>query len=119
SRDDAIRFEFIKVFGNMRTPGDITPPIQAMIDAVFATPGAEETVVRSATSMLVTNPVFKNADRGFKRSWNRIISGPRSGDLLKIFAGIEYLRPINGEKHMVVLTNGLPVGHLTYLPKGF
>lgn len=96
------------VKNDARRRADIGPSIQAEVDASFQ-PGAGSTVpLRSATRMLVGTDEFRQNDEVW-RPWNGMVMG---NDLLKVYAGIEYLRNLNGEKHLICLTEslaGLPV----------
>jgi VWFA-related protein len=83
---------------------DIPASIQADIDAVFQPPGTPDQHTRSATSMLLGTDMFRrNDDVPWLRPWNKRVTGM---DLLKVYAGIEYLRYLDGEKHLVCLTFG-------------
>ena len=87
---------------------DLPPDVQSTIDALFDPPGSTGQPARNTTSMLLGTAEFREADdRPTQRAWNRMVAGL---DLLKIYAGIEYLRPLDGEKHLICLTNGM------YLP---
>lgn len=103
---------------------DLPVFIQRHIDAVFGGRG-----FRSATELLVGTEEFKRMDRDpHSLPWNlyvaweiqgqnnylRKASGPKyspgdlhlGGDLPKIYAGIEYLRYLEGEKHLILCFGG-------------
>jgi len=70
-------------------------------------PGAAVPFFRSATSFLTATDTFKANDNvSIPYKWNSFLMG---NDLLKLYTGIEYLRPIDGEKHIVILTPGLRI----------
>jgi len=84
-------------------------------------PGSTEPPPRSATTMLVGTEEHRSLEaasdaRRRPRPWNRTII---SSDLLKIYAGIEFLRRLDGQKQVIVLTGGmlLPV-RIRNMPQG-
>lgn len=105
-RKEAIQFEMFKQFVMKKDDDeDISAATQADIDALFQTPGDATVRARSATTMLLGTDVFRAADDvSFLRPWNRMVA---DSDVLKMYAGIEYLRHLEGEKHLVCLTPGL------------
>jgi hypothetical protein len=59
-----------------------------------------------STNMIVDRDVFRRTDNGpgnGPRPWNKMVA---TSDLLKIYAGIEYLRHLDGEKHLICMTLG-------------
>jgi VWFA-related protein len=101
-----------------------TPAIQKRIDDVFhdpgATSGAEDTrlgadTVRSSITAVDTHALAAPLDETARRDAGRFNvtfeqfvkdSIQRDQDLGNLYTGIEYLRYIDGEKHLVFLTQG-------------
>jgi VWFA-related protein len=103
-RRDEILFELFQLFRMKRYQLDVPESIQASIDEIFQPPDGPPVRLRSATTMILGTPEFQANDRRWRR-WNlSVMSGI---DLLKVYAGIEYLRHVPGQKHLVLLTNGL------------
>lgn len=127
SEHEKIEAELTDWFSGLRGqygPKEIPKAIQAHIDRVFEEPGA--------TAREIGAPVVPNAaqlDRDRQDALNAIMSGTSvpggallSGgesldqyvaqmtkadqDLSKLYAGIEYLRAVDGEKHLVFITEG-------------
>ena len=109
---------------------DIPPEIQVEIDAIFQPAGLAKPGVRSVPSMLLNTDEFHRLDdetatskdlaqpayAGLRRPWNRWVSG---SDLLKIYAAIEYLRGLEGDKRVVAMTHSLSMPammHIANLP---
>jgi VWFA-related protein len=126
--NDAVREEIAEWMRMRRYPDDDLPPsIQAHIDRVFEPPAGATTParpvhMRSATELLLGTAEYKRQDRSKAAvPWNVYVAveGPRVDNYLskpphlylerqlpKVYAGIEYLRHVDGEKHLVVLLNG-------------
>jgi VWFA-related protein len=82
-------------------PGEEIPAgIQAHIDAVFGPH------LRSATNMILGTDEFRKRDEfdSHEVPWNLKVV---LGDVLKLYAGIEYLRYLDGEKHLIVCAEKL------------
>jgi VWFA-related protein len=120
-RHEKVVFD-INEFRRRIPPGVPKPPlpkwIQDEIDALFTRP------VRSATDMLLgmtrVQPLnekpYQQAetyegvrDRLFRDSNITVDDAVTLGSLMKVYAGIEYLRYLEGEKHLVYLGYGLAV----------
>lgn len=104
ARRDALAtevFEYVRKNEGRRE--DLSAAVQADIDAVFQPPGSSGPAVRNITNLLLGTSEFRRNDVGWL-PWNRMIMGAIFGDLLKAFAGIEFLRNVEGEKHLVCLT---------------
>lgn len=109
-------------------PPGVPPPaiparIQNQIDAVFVGPAKNEPT-RSATEFLLgmtrlqplndkawRQPATFDDLRNFVYRENNIplTDAVTRGSLMKVYAGIEYLRFIDGEKHLILLADGLAV----------
>jgi len=88
---------------------DMAESTQADIDAIFRAPGSSEPAPRSVPALLIGTEEFRlHEARGERfsrqRPWNNMVVG---SDLLKVYAGIEYLRHLDGEKRLVCLTTGM------------
>jgi VWFA-related protein len=88
---------------------DMAESTQANIDAIFHAPGSSEAMPRSVPAMLIGTEEFRlhqaaGERRSRPRPWNNMVVG---SDLLKIYAGIEYLRHVEGEKHVICMTTGM------------
>jgi hypothetical protein len=104
---DRVRTELLLLALNTRRQQvDITPAIQAHIDDLFQ-PAGGRTPVRSATAALLGKAQFRRDQQDRWRPWERIVA---HSDLLRIYAGIEYLRAFPGEKHLVCLIRGFGLG---------
>jgi VWFA-related protein len=79
---------------------DLSPATQAAIDAWIAPIEGSDNFLRSATALLLGTSVYRR-DVSEAFPWNRRIAGR---DLLKVYAGIEYLRNVEGQKHLVLLS---------------
>lgn len=78
---------------------DLSPVTQATIDAWLEPLETSDGFLRSATPLLLGTSLYeRDAPEGVP--WNRRIAGR---DLLKVYAGIEYLRHVVGQKHLVLL----------------
>jgi VWFA-related protein len=77
---------------------DLSPQTQAGIDRLFSVAG--ELPLRSAPALLVGTQEFKQNAPLWGR-WNRQFIG---WDKLKVIAGIEHLRRLQGEKHLVYVS---------------
>ncbi len=102
---------------------DMAESTQANIDAIFRAPGSSEPAPRSVPAMLIGTEEFRlhqaiGERRSRPRPWNNMVA---SSDLLKIYAGIEYLRHVEGERHVICLTTGmyLPIRILNMPPGQF
>ncbi len=103
SRNNDILFRIMQDAQRTRNTADISESTQAAIDDAFQLEGAPPQRLRSAASLLLgTSPVQMN-ERGW-RPWNRLLV---TRDLLKVYAGLEFLRGLEGEKQIVCLTLGL------------
>jgi VWFA-related protein len=105
---DTINFELFKTrqipFGPFV---DVTEPVQAVIDGVFRAPESAEPHPRSVPSLLMATGQARTADPGRPVPWNRSVI---FSDILKTYAGVEYLRHLEGEKHIVTLTYSMQPG---------
>lgn len=79
---------------------DVSPETQAAIDAWIEPLDARDGFLQSATALLIGSDQYRQ-EQYDAWPWNRRIAGR---DLLKVFAGIELLRRIDGQKHLVLLT---------------
>jgi VWFA-related protein len=89
---------FVLVRRDAQFPRDFGVDTQAAIDAWLSPLDATDGFLRSAATPLLGTNVFRNHG---SVPWNRRLSG---SDLLKVYAGIEYLRHVQGEKHLVLLS---------------
>ena len=124
--NDAVRQEIAEWIPRYENE-DLPASIQAHIDRVFEPPAGAATPsrplhMRSATELLLGTAEYKREDHGKAAvPWNAYVavSGPSVDNYLskppqlhlerqlpKVYAGIEYLRHVDGEKHLVVLLNG-------------
>jgi len=85
---------------DLRKRIDLSPDTQGMIDAWLRPPNAPSDFLRSATALLLGTSEYERNDEIW-RQWNGKIV---SNDVLKVAAGIEYLRRLDGEKHLVLLS---------------
>ena len=100
-----------------RDDEDLLPDVQADIDQLFQPGDASVPSPRSTTTMLLGTDVFRAADDvSWRRPWNRMVA---ASDMLKMYAGIEYLRQIDGEKHLICLTPGMQLPlEIPSMPRG-
>ena len=89
---------FLLVRRDANFPRDFGIDTQAAIDAWLTPLESAEGFLRSALTPLLGTNVFRNHG---SVPWNRRLSG---SDLLKVYAGIEYLRRVEGEKHLVLFS---------------
>ena len=101
-----VRTDLLLLGRNNRGKKDITPAIQESIDNLFQLPG-RRTPLRSVTTHLLGDRQFQADLRDQWRPWEAIVS---HSDLLRIYAGIEFLRPFDAEKHLVSLVKGFGLG---------
>jgi VWFA-related protein len=87
---------------------DVSPETQAAIDTWFEPITAADGFLRSATALLLGTSRYRGTTEGGVIPWERRIAGR---DLLKVYAGIEYLRNVRGQKHLVLISaEGLSPG---------
>lgn len=79
---------------------DISETSQKRIDDLFDPSGLQRSQIRSAAALLLGTTEYRQND-DIARRWNRMVAG---NDLLKVTAGVEYLRSRAGDKHLVLLT---------------
>ena len=96
SRTDAILAALADDSARTRGRQEFAPTIQADIDSVFQPLGSP----RSVVDLLLGVSALDTSD-GSSRPWKNIVV---STDLLKVYAGIEYLRHIEGSKQLICLT---------------
>ena len=94
---------------------DSPDTVQSAIDALFAPLPS-----RGVPELLIGGTEFRRTDDwpGRRLAWDRVVISSR---LLKVYAGIEYLRPLGGDLHIVALVNtvrGLPP-YVRGVPHGF
>ena len=89
---------FVLVRRDAEFPRDFGVDTQSAIDAWLSPLDAGDGFLRSAATPLLGTNVFRNHG---SVPWNRRLSG---SDLLKVYAGIEYLRQVQGEKHLILLS---------------
>jgi hypothetical protein len=90
-REDANRPPSLRV--------DVSPSLQEMIDVVFRPPGTDD-AFQNVTTLVLGTPEVRR-DTSPWRPWNRLVV---EQDMLKLYAGIEYLRQQEGQKHLILLT---------------
>jgi VWFA-related protein len=79
---------------------DISAALQQRIDAVLTPEGRQDLRPRNATALVWGTDEFRRNEQFWPR-WDRWLI---SRDVLKIHAGLEYLRDIEGDRHLVLLT---------------
>ena len=110
-------FSAIDIFyswqGNRGKP--LPDPIQAEIDAVFETRPGDQSSMRSGSGLLLGSETFQQDAQKAEIRRQHSTSAPThpdprpldvqliTGDLLKMHAGIEYLRYLDGDKHLICL----------------
>jgi VWFA-related protein len=110
-----ILFESLKYFRNRRYQcNDMPPHIQAMIDELFESDPKGAHSPKSIVPFVTGSEDFRLADSRLRcGSWNARMAG---NSVFGVYAGIEYLRPVTGQKHLIAMTTGLwlPEGFITY-----
>jgi VWFA-related protein len=100
-----ILFEWFKYSAPRRYQcNDVPPHVQAMIDQLFQSdpPGAHQP--RSLVPLVTGTEEFRVADERIRCGvWNARLAG---NNLFGVYAGIEYLRPITGQKHLITMSTG-------------
>ena len=100
-RDQDQQYYYVRMDAPMRgVRRDIRENIQAGIDSVMTGDGPLK--VRSATDLILGSPAFTYSNTW--RAWNQ---GVLNSDALKVYAAIEHLRRMDGEKHLVLFTTGI------------
>ncbi len=91
---------FVSTYRDILKLRDVTPETQAAIDKWLDPLEGSDGFLRSATALLFDTSLYqREANDGWP--WSRRLA---SHDLLKVFAGIEYLRRVEGQKHLVLLS---------------
>jgi VWFA-related protein len=81
---------------------NLSPETEALIDGWLEPSASAAGFLRDATPFLLGTPEFVvNEQHDVIRDWKNRLAG---NDVLKAVAGIEYLRRIQGEKHVVLVT---------------
>jgi VWFA-related protein len=76
-----------------------SPEMQVIVDGWLRPPGSPVGFLHDATAILVGTPEYQRNDQ-IKR-WNAQLM---TFDILKVAAGIEYLRRVPGDKHLVLFS---------------
>jgi VWFA-related protein len=79
---------------------DVSDETQAAIDALFQRPAERNLGIRSAAALLLGTTDYRQNESRW-HPWNR---GIAAFDHLKVSAGIEHLRTLEGERHLILLT---------------
>ena len=95
---------------------DMSAETQAAIDQWLSPLENSDGFLRNATTLLIgTSQYQREVVDGY--AWNRRLAG---SDLLKVYAGVEYLRHIEGQKHLILLSRyGMYSGAWPTDPTGF
>jgi VWFA-related protein len=81
---------------------DISPETERLIDSWLEPASTAGTLFRDATGFLLGTSEYQvNTDADIVRAWKRRLA---INDILKVVAGIEYLRRVEGEKHLFLVT---------------
>jgi VWFA-related protein len=89
-------------FRERREGVDISPETEHIIDRWLDPQGAESAYFRNAAGLLIGTPEYRwNDEADIIRDWTRRLG---INDVLKASAGIEYLRRVPGEKHVVLFS---------------
>jgi VWFA-related protein len=91
---------FISVLRDIARLRDLSPETQAAIDAWIDPLDTRDGFLQSATALLIGMDQYRQ-EQYDAWPWNRRIAGR---DLLKVYAGIEFLRRVEGQKHLILLT---------------
>ena len=91
---------FVSVLRDIMRLRDISPETQAAIDNWIEPVDDRDGFLRSATALLIGTDQYRQ-EQFDAWPWNRRIA---RSDLLKVYAGIELLRRVEGQKHLVLLT---------------
>jgi hypothetical protein len=116
-RHQAITYEILKQgLAEPSLCNDLRPEIQSSIDRLFEMTAPRIHSPRSVVPLLFPTVEFRSLGQTQKcTQWNRLIAGR---NLLRVYAGIEYLRPVTGQKHLVVTTHGFFSSSDFYRPAG-
>lgn len=91
---------FFRILGNAQKRMDPSADAQAQLDAWLQPPGAPRGFLRSTSALLIGTAEYRQNDA--ITQWDR---WTHFFDILKVAAGIEYLRHVEGERHLVLLNN--------------
>jgi VWFA-related protein len=101
-----ITFAWMKEASTRRSRcADMSEPIQAMIDALFESDPKGAHHARSLLPFITGTEEFNYADSRLRCGgiWNARLAG---NTVFGIYAGIEYLRPVTGQKHLITMSTG-------------